>query len=116
MIYNIVPVAKPRMTHADRRIPRPAVQKYWAFKAEVQLRKVEVPEAGAWIIFKLPMPKSWSKKKRAEMCGLPHQQTPDTDNLTKALLDSVYKNDAHIWDYRVSKRWAETGSIEVTEL
>jgi Holliday junction resolvase RusA-like endonuclease len=102
------------MTRRDKRgDKRPVVAKYHAFKDEVRLRKVTIPDAGAWIVFNIPMPKSWKPKKRAEMDGTPHQQTPDVDNCLKALLDSVFENDAHIWDIRATKFWAVTGSIEV---
>ena len=80
MIYPITPVAKPRMTQADKRIPRPIVLKYWAFKAECRLRKVTL-DNGDDIVFFIPMPKSWSKKKKAAMFDRGHKQRPDIDNL-----------------------------------
>lgn len=117
MIYPIKPVPKPRMTQRDRwRRGRPAVERYWAFKAEVQLRKVEVPESGAHITFHLPMPRSWTKTKRDAMRGKPHRQKPDKDNLEKALLDALYADDSVVWDSRVTKRWADDGAIEVRYL
>ena len=70
-------------------------------------------EDGAHIIFHIKMPKSWSKKKKLEMDGEPHRQTPDVDNLGKALLDSVFGNDAHISDIRITKVWANMGAIEI---
>jgi Holliday junction resolvase RusA-like endonuclease len=62
------------------------------------------------------MPKSWSKAKKDEMRGGPHQQTPDKDNLEKAILDSLYENDSHVWDGWVTKLWADEGAIEVEEI
>lgn len=85
--------------------------RYRAFKDAVREQKVKVPEAGAHIIFMLPMPESWSKKKKEAMVGTPHQSKPDKDNLEKALLDAIYESDAHIWDSRVSKLWGYFGSI-----
>ncbi len=111
--YPIIPVPKPRMTRADKWKQRPAVLKYRAFCDEVRLRGVQVPEAGAHIVFVLPMPGSWSKRKRAEMDGQPHRQKPDVDNLAKAVLDALYQDDSGVWDLRVSKRWGEVGSIRV---
>lgn len=49
------------------------------------------------------------------MDGKPHQQTPDKDNLEKALLDAVYDNDCRVWDGRVSKIWGREGKIIVKE-
>ena len=110
-IYDIVPVPKPRMTKSDQWKKRPATSRYWAFKDEVQLKGISVLEMGTHITFVMPMPKSWSKKKKAEFLGEPHQQKPDVDNLTKALLDAIYDDDAHIWDIRTTKIWGEVGRI-----
>jgi Holliday junction resolvase RusA-like endonuclease len=61
------------------------------------------------------MPKSWSKKKREQMHGKPHQQKPDVDNFAKAVLDALFEDDSHIHDIRVSKIWGHTGAIIVEE-
>ncbi len=115
MKYAITPVAKPRMTRRDKWLtpPRPCVAKYWAFKDQVKAAKVVLPVACAHVIFHLAIPKSCSKKKRAELIGLPHRQTPDFDNLIKALCDAIYAQDSIIWDIRISKRWAGKGFIEI---
>lgn len=115
MIYPIVPMGKPRMTRADKWKKRPEVMRYRAFCDEVRIRGVVLPVAGAHVTFILPMPASWSKKKRAEMNGKPHQVKPDKDNLEKALLDALFENDAHIWDLRVTKLWGESGQIIIEE-
>lgn len=114
--YLIVPAPKPRMTRSDKWKNRSCVQRYYAFKDEVRLRKVTLPECCYHIIFVMPMPQSWSKKKKAEMSGKPHQQKPDKDNLEKALLDAIFEDDCRIWDGRVSKVWGETGKIIIKEL
>ena len=114
-IYDIVPVPKPRMTRSDRWKTRPSTARYWAFKEEVRLKRVKVPEKGAHITFVMPVPKSWAKRKKAEYLGKPHQQKPDVDNLVKALLDAIYDDDAHVWDVRATKIWGEVGKIVVEE-
>lgn len=116
MKYPITPVPKPRQTRADRWKKRPPVLRYRAFADECRARRVTVPEQGSHITFVLPMPASWSKKKRAEMDGQPHQQKPDKDNLEKALLDAVHAEDCAVWDSRVTKRWGEEGAIIITEM
>lgn len=113
--YNITPLGKPRMTRADKWKKRPEVLRYRAFCDEVRLKKVTLPESGYHVIFVLPMPPSWSKKKRALMDGKPHQQKPDKDNLEKALLDALFGEDSHIWDGRVTKIWGETGKMIIRE-
>lgn len=112
MKYDIVPVSKPRMTQADKWKKRPAVLKFFAFRDEVKRQKVSVENKDT-IIFHIQMPKSWGKKKKADMDCLPHQQRPDVDNLLKALLDSVFEEDCEVWNVRVIKLWSYKGSIEI---
>ena len=116
MKYPIFPVAKPRMTRRDKWRQRPCVMKYRAFKDECRLHGIYIPQAGAHIIFHVPMPKSWPKKKRIESCGKAHRQRPDIDNYCKALLDAIYEEDSGVWDIRITKVWSETGAIEVRNL
>ena len=112
--YPIAPVPKPRMTQADRWKQRPAVLRYRAFADEVRIRNVQLPCEGATIRFILPMPPSWSKKKRLEMNGKPHTQRPDLSNLLKALEDACHVDDAHIHHYAgLSKVWGTEGGIEI---
>jgi len=113
VIYEIEPMGKPRMTQRDKWAKRPAVLRYRAFKDECRLKRVELPSGGAHVTFVIPMPKSWSKKKRAEMNGKPHQQKPDLDNLAKALMDAVHDDDAGIWSMCLSKGWGESGPIKI---
>ena len=115
-IYNVMPMGKPRMTRADKWKKRPEVLRYRAFCDHVRLLGVKLSEANSHATFILPMPKSWSKKKRAEMNGKPHQSKPDKDNLEKALLDALFEDDAHIWDSRVTKLWGEAGQIIIREI
>ncbi|VFS14514.1 Holliday junction resolvase [Yokenella regensburgei] len=114
-VYSITPLGKPRQTRADKWKKRPGVLRYRAFCDEVRLHKITLPASGYHVIFVLPMPQSWSKKKRAEYDGKPHQSKPDKDNLEKALLDAIFGEDSHIWDGRVSKVWGQTGQIIIRE-
>ncbi|MEN0629463.1 RusA family crossover junction endodeoxyribonuclease [Phytobacter ursingii] len=114
-IYPIVPMGKPRMTRADKWKKRPEVMRYRAFCDEVRLRGVVLPESGAHVTFVLPMPASWSKKKRQQHNSQPHQAKPDCDNMLKALMDALYEDDAHIWDCRITKVWGEIGQIIIRE-
>jgi len=114
--YIINPCPKPRMVNSDKWKKRPPVLRYFAFKDECKLKKVEVPEAGSHIIFHIPMPKSWSKKKKLKMLGQPHQQWPDRDKLDKALLDAVLNEDSGVWDARVTKLLSDIRMIEIKPL
>jgi len=116
MEYDIVPMPKPRMTRRDKWKGRPCVVKYWAFKREIRRQGVELGESGVHTTFILPMPKSWSKKKKDEMDGKPHTQIPDIDNLAKALLDAIFDDDSHIWDARFTKLWGKVGKIIIRRI
>ena len=113
--YFIVPVAKPRMTRADKWRKRPATAKYWHFVDLCRLNRVVLPCFGAHVTFILPMPKSWSGKKKALLDGKPHMIRPDLSNMIKALEDSVYKEDAVIYDIHIKKVWGFTGKIIIEE-
>lgn len=112
-IYDITPMGKPRMTQRDKWLKRPETDRYWAFKDECRLKRVELPEAGAHVTFVLPMPKHWSPKKRREMDGQPHREKPDIDNLMKALMDALFDDDSRVHDIRASKVWGWAGCIKI---
>lgn len=114
-VYPITPVPAPRMTRRDRWAKRPCVLRYWAFRDEVRLRKVVLPDR-CRVVFVLPMPKSWSKLQKFIADGMPHRLTPDIDNLCKALLDAVFASDAHIHTLHAEKLWGERGEIRIEAL
>jgi Holliday junction resolvase RusA-like endonuclease len=92
---------------------RPCVMRYRAFKDECLAQGIEIGDV-VEVVFVIPMPVSWSKKKREKMNGQPHQQKPDIDNLAKALMD-VCSEDSHVWSLLAVKRWGEIGLIELGE-
>jgi Holliday junction resolvase RusA-like endonuclease len=114
-IYPITPQPKVRMTRSDKWRKRPAVVRYFEYCNRLRELGATLPECGSKITFFLPMPQSWSKKKREAMNGKPHQQKPDLDNLIKALCDAIHKEDQHIWQYEACKLWGVEGSIEVDD-
>lgn len=109
-VHDICPVPAPRMTQRDKWVKRPCVVRYHAFKDLVREWGVTV-EDGDRIFFMLPMPKSWSKRKKAEMKGMPHRQKPDIDNLCKALFDAIFADDCHIASIQLYKHWHDKGQI-----
>ena len=121
---DIAPCPKPRMTQADKWRKRQSVMKFFAFRDAVK-QYIDRQE-GSWqhlefesfeIEFHVPMPKSWSKKKKIEFNGKPHQQRPDLDNYLKAWKDSVYEEDAVVWRVKASKLWTDgLGHILINHL
>jgi Holliday junction resolvase RusA-like endonuclease len=94
----IEPVPKPRMTRSDAWKQRTAVVKFWAYKDALRsaLKAEDIPDS-YHVVFTLPMPASWSRKKRAAMLHQPHRSRPDKDNLEKGLLDALFEEDSHVW-------------------
>ena len=52
-----------------------------------------MPQDCYMIIIKFPMPKSWTKKKKAIMDGQRHKSRPDKDNCEKGIIDAIYYKD-----------------------
>lgn len=103
------------MTRADVWKKRPATTKYWQFKDDLKKHVTGTLEPRFSVVFRVPMPVSWPKKKRALMLGEPHQARPDVDNYLKAFMDALCIEDSYVYDVRGQKYWAESGSIELEE-
>jgi len=118
--FNIDPVAAPRMSQRDKWKPSKAASKYFAFRDNLcYLAYLQglygLPDTIDAIQFEIPMPVSWSNRKKEEMNSSLHQQTPDLDNLLKALLDTLCPTDQHVCSIgKLSKVWGETGSIKIS--
>lgn len=110
----IEPVSKPRMTQRDKWKQRPCVMRYRRYCDElrslVSADEVPIPYR---VVFFLPIPKSWSKKRKAAAEGEPHMQKPDKDNLEKAWLDALFPDDSHVWSGWAEKRWSSVPRIEI---
>lgn len=114
------PVGKPRQTRSDRWKQRPCVLKYRAYADEVRLHCANLgyePEDTLYISFYIPMPSSWSEKKKKSHNGQPHRSKPDLDNMVKAFLDAIFANneadDCIVHRITADKFWALEGRIEV---
>ncbi len=114
--FLIDPMGAPRQTRSDAWHDRPVILRYRAFRDSLR----EQAEAQGFTLtdqftidFWLPMPASWSKRKREAMFGTPHQQKPDLDNLFKAVTDSLRPEDSGIWATSITKRWGTTGIIVI---
>lgn len=117
MHLSLTPVSKPRMTRSDKWKQRPCVVAYRKYKDDLKENIGEFKLGNALRLrFHLPMPASWSKKRRREMNGQPHQSTPDIDNLTKGILDALLKQDSHIYHTDAAKFWSDEGAIIIENI
>ncbi len=126
-IFDLVPVGAVRMTQSDKwktnpnhadpnKRQRAEVTKYFSFKTNLkQQAKMLNYELGDTleIVFLVPMPKSWSNKKKEKMNKLPVKTRPDLDNYEKAFMDSLSNEDGNVWKINSEKRHAYQGSIIV---
>ncbi len=114
--FDVVPVAAPRMTQADRWKKRPCVVRYFAYRDQVRAIAAEqsftLPER-FYLWFQMPMPKSWSQRKKRMMFGEPCLAKPDIDNLAKGFFD-CFGEDKHVWSVQITKTWHDEGGIVVT--
>lgn len=126
-LFDVIPFGAVRMTQSDRwktnpnhldpkKRQRKAVTQYFAYKnlitLQANLMKFELGQCFD-AVFLIPMPDSWSTKKKERMNGMPCEVKPDIDNLCKAFFDALRKNDSDIWYQKTEKRWAFKGSILV---
>ena len=124
------PVAQPRhrvSTIGGRgRLYLPKSHPVHAYKAAIRAAFIEA--AGKFktiagpvqlsVHCRFEMPKSWSKKKRAELQGEFHDAKPDLDNVLKAIKDAltdcgVWNDDAQVALAFIGKRWSETPQTEI---
>lgn len=111
---KIMPVSKPRMTRADTWKKRPCVTRYWAYKDELKekIKELDIKvQDELFLEFYMPMPKSWSKKKKLDFLNKPHQQKPDIDNLVKGVMDAIFKEDSHVHTIYAKKIWSNEASM-----
>lgn len=99
------PVGKPRQTRRDKWLERPCVLRYRAWADTARLSAPSLPESPSRVraVAFLPIPLSLSKHKRDGLKGQPHRVKPDADNIAKSILDSLFANDAVIYDLHVLK-------------
>lgn len=69
------------------------------------------------LTFYMPMPESWSAKKKQRMNGQPHTTKPDRDNLEKGVCDAfnkiIWRDDGQVCDGPIRKFYSFEPRIEV---
>lgn len=114
------PPGKPRMTQRDRWAKRPCVLRYWEWKDKVNyafqqaggLPDEAIITSVNWAAH-YEMPKSWSREKRLRKFGTKHDSKPDRDNVDKALLDALFKEDSGIGSGLIYKLWDDESYLAV---
>lgn len=118
-ILLVTPMGAVRQTKRDVWKKRPVVERYHKFRDDLRSACESnnfILEDAFEIVFYIPMPKSWSKKKRDKMYMLPHDQKPDIDNLIKAVMDALKPDDKKVWKISAEKRWAFEGEINIKNM
>jgi Holliday junction resolvase RusA-like endonuclease len=123
--FDIEPCPAPRMTQSDKwktdpyhtdqsKRQRKPVAQYFAFRDKL----LSLCQENGYkltntlnILFIVPFPKSYSKKKREQLNNHPHDQKPDIDNFCKCWMDSLSSNDCKVWNIRAIKLWGYKGQI-----
>ena len=99
-----------------------ATKQYESDIRQAFLRQGGESFAGAPVMVEIeasyPMPKSWSKRKREETRGTYSDVKVDIDNLAKVIFDAgngvIWDDDKAVVVLIASKRWADTGGVEIT--
>jgi Holliday junction resolvase RusA-like endonuclease len=119
--------ARPRVTRSGQHTYTPDPGGY---VKRVTAAGVEARNASDWpgivptvgismkVIVTKGMPKSWSKRKRAELDGGWAPHTPDTGNIALACCDALsgvlYEDDRQVVELYSSQRWGLGHNTEIT--
>lgn len=120
----VEPMGAVRMTRRGKFTSKSA-HKYLSYKNTIKwhvLKQVKHREPlegplSVDVLFCMPIPKSWSKKKQRESVGGYHMKKPDADNLIKGVFDSlnkiVWQDDNQVAKMSAMKLYAEIPMIEI---
>lgn len=121
---DITPMGCVRMTRRGKYV-NPAAKRYLSYKDSIQWQMKKQTKGhtlltGALeveILFHMPIPQSWSKKKQNEAIGTYHTKKPDSDNLVKSVFDSLNKiiwhDDNQVSRVIATKVYGKTPGIEI---
>lgn len=129
-LFDVIPMGAVRMTQSDKwktnpnhinpeKRQREAVTKYFDFKDKIrqQAQTMKFKLTGVLeIVFLVPMPFTWSEKKKVRHNKKPVETRPDIDNYVKAFMDAMEFEDGFVWKIVAEKRHAFKGSILVYEI
>lgn len=118
MRFDVIgePVGKPRMTQRDKWLKRDCVTRYFAWVNHARLvapKNLTLEPSTIDVLAYLPMPASWSQRKKDDAQGKPHRYKPDADNILKAVCDALFAKDEVIYEKRVRKFWDDGNGARV---
>ncbi|MFH7534189.1 RusA family crossover junction endodeoxyribonuclease, partial [Acinetobacter baumannii] len=98
----VEPMGAVRMTGRGKFVNKNA-QRYLAYKDFIKLhaqkqmkgQQLYTGPTVVKVLFSMPIPKSWSKKKQQEAISTVHIKKPDIDNLVKGVFDALNKTAWH---------------------
>ncbi|MCM3141695.1 RusA family crossover junction endodeoxyribonuclease [Brevibacillus sp. MER 51] len=128
-IFNVSPMGAVRTTQRQKWVD-PRAKKYYAYKQEIAGSAASQSTVGQptpsplalKMVFVMPIPESWSKKKRWDALNKAHMTKPDLDNLIKGCTDAlngvVWQDDKQIIAVEATKVYGFEPRIElyVTEM
>ena len=103
-------MGKPRMTQRDKWQKRDCVLRYREYCDRIRAAAKLCADWDCYaveVLAHLPMPKSWTKKKRAALMGQMMRAKPDWDNIGKAVCDALFKEDSMLAGGTVWKFWTD---------
>lgn len=110
------PMGKPRMTRSDSWRKRPVVLRYRAFCDTVREHAGQVPDNvfSVAVISYIPMPASWSTRKRDTLRGTMMRQKPDCDNVLKGVMDALFEDDSSVAIATSVKVWCDDADTQLS--
>ncbi|MBL5767998.1 RusA family crossover junction endodeoxyribonuclease [Heyndrickxia sporothermodurans] len=122
LFIPIVPMGAVRTTQKQKFVDERA-KRYFTYKQHIALlakQHIKMPSANpilADITFYMPIPNSWSQKKKERYNGAIHKSKPDIDNLIKGLFDSLnkiaWKDDNQVYEVHSKKIYSFNPGIGV---
>tara|TARA_R110000868_G_scaffold184634_2_gene426274 strand:- start:445 stop:873 length:429 start_codon:yes stop_codon:yes gene_type:complete len=122
-----IPQQRPRLSKSGKAYNKQSKEKrfvQWQIKSEMTNRQISRRAQGPLsvsMIFHMPIPSSWSKKRSKSIIGKPHVIRPDIDNICKFYLDTmnqiIYDDDGQIFELKCKKIYSDNPkvSIEIKE-
>lgn len=109
-----VPKGRPRF-YGNHAVTPPKTREYEKLIREQWTHGMMNGPLHVTMVFTFKVPKSYSKKKHAELIGMPKTTKPDLDNLVKAVLDALngvaYEDDSNICGTVAIKKYGEEDEV-----